>query len=115
MRLRSPLLGYELEDGEPFEHLEALGEVVGVGERLQMLTQVLMALVVIAPDGGVLNGPVHALDLTVGPWMVRFGLVRRWSMPFCAHASAKAWQRKQALSASSRLISAAVQPSPLGL
>lgn len=71
MRLRSPLLGYELEDGEPFEHLEALGEVVGVGERLQ----VLMALVVIAPDGGVLNGPVHALDLTVGPWMVRFGSV----------------------------------------
>ena len=32
-----------------------------------------MALVVKAFDGRLLDGAVHALDLAVGPWMVRFG------------------------------------------
>ena len=32
-----------------------------------------MGLVVIAPNGGFLEGAVHPLDLTVGPGMVRFG------------------------------------------
>ena len=32
-----------------------------------------MAIVMIALDGGVLDGAVHPLDLPVGPWMVRLG------------------------------------------
>src|ERR687894_1562130 len=32
-----------------------------------------MSVVVVAPDGRVLEGPVHALDLSVRPGMARFG------------------------------------------
>ena len=68
--LCSPFFVYELEDGEAFQGLQSLGEVVGVEEGLQVLTQALMALVVIAPNRCVLDGPVHSLNLSVGPGMV---------------------------------------------
>lgn len=32
-----------------------------------------MAFIVEASDGGILDGSVHPLDLTVGPWMLRSG------------------------------------------
>jgi hypothetical protein len=32
-----------------------------------MLVELIVALVVKAPDGGILDGAVHALDLAVGP------------------------------------------------
>jgi hypothetical protein len=35
--------------------------------------QLVVALVVEAFDGGLLDGPVHPLDLAVGSWVVRFG------------------------------------------
>ena len=38
-----------------------------------MLFELPMGLVVIAPDGGVLEGSVHPLDLTVGPRMLGLG------------------------------------------
>ena len=41
--------------------------------RRPRTTKLLVGLVVIAPNGGFLEGAVHPLDLTVGPGMVRFG------------------------------------------
>ena len=38
-----------------------------------MATQLRVAVVVKAFHRGVLDGAVHALDLAIGPWMVRFG------------------------------------------
>ena len=38
-----------------------------------MRTECGVALVVIPPDGGLLDSPVHALNLAVGPWVVRLG------------------------------------------
>ena len=35
--------------------------------------ELLMAVVVVALDGGLLDGAVHAFDLTVGPGMFDFG------------------------------------------
>ena len=58
---------------EPAQGLEPLGEVVGIEEGCEMRSQLVVAVVVIAPDGGVLERAVHALDLTVGPWVVRLG------------------------------------------
>src|SRR4051794_32851143 len=68
-----------LVGSEPPQGLEALSEVVGVEERFEVLSELRVGLVVIAPNGGFLESAVHPLDLTVGPGM--FGLVRRCSMP----------------------------------
>jgi hypothetical protein len=38
-----------------------------------VLSQLFVAVVMVAPDGGLFQGPVHPLDLTVRPRMVRFG------------------------------------------
>ena len=38
-----------------------------------MFSELRVGLVVIAPNGGFLEGAVHPLDLTVGPGMVRLG------------------------------------------
>jgi len=38
-----------------------------------VLTKPVVALVVIAFDRGVFDRPVHPFDLSIGPWMVRFG------------------------------------------
>src|SRR3546814_2937174 len=38
-----------------------------------MRSELLMALVVVAPDGGLLDGSVHAFGLSVGPGLVGFG------------------------------------------
>lgn len=37
-----------------------------------MLSGLVVAVVMMAFDGGVLNGAVHPLDLTVGPGMIGF-------------------------------------------
>ena len=47
--------------------------IVGVDEDLKVLPELVMAIVVIAFDGGVLDGAVHSLDLSVGLGMVRLG------------------------------------------
>ena len=60
-----------LVGSEPPQGLEALSEVVGVEEGFEVLSELLVGLVVIAPNGGFLEGAVHPLDLTVGPGMVR--------------------------------------------
>ena len=52
---------------EAAQGLEPAGMVVGIQEELQMRSELLVAVVVVALDGGVLEGSVHALDLTIGP------------------------------------------------
>ena len=62
------LVGSELPQG-----LEALSEVVGVEEGFELLSELRLGFVVIAPNGGFLEGAVHPLDLTIGPGMIRLG------------------------------------------
>ena len=38
-----------------------------------MLPKLIVAIVMLALDGGVLDGAVHAFDLTIGPWVVGLG------------------------------------------
>ena len=47
--------------------------VVGVNEQLKMPSKFIMAGIVVTFDGGVFDGPVHPLDLTIGPRMVGLG------------------------------------------
>ena len=72
-RLVCPSFADVLVGSEPPQGLKALSEVVGVEEGFEVLSELLVGLVVIAPNGGFLEGAVHPLDLTVGPGMVRFG------------------------------------------
>lgn len=58
---------------EAFEGLEAPGEVVGGDEVVEMAAELVVAVVVVALDGRVLDRAVHPFDLTVGPRMVRLG------------------------------------------
>ena len=58
---------------EAFEGLESSGEVVGSEEVSQVRSELFLGVVEVAFDGGVLDGPVHALDLPVGPGMVGLG------------------------------------------
>ena len=44
--------------------------VVGVQEKLDVATQVVMAGVVVAVHRGILERAVHAFDLAIGPGMV---------------------------------------------
>lgn len=47
--------------------------IVGVDEEAQVLAELVVAVVVIAFDGGFLDSAVHALDLAVGPRVVGLG------------------------------------------
>ena len=55
------------------EGLETASEVVGSDEVCEMAPKLLVAVMVEAFDGSVLDGAVHPLDLTVGPRMVDLG------------------------------------------
>ena len=58
---------------EAFEGLESSGEVVGFEEVGQVRFELLVGIVKVALDRGILDGSIHALDLSVGPGMVGFG------------------------------------------
>lgn len=58
---------------EATQCLEPAGVIVGIDEELQVGAQLFVAVVVVAFDGGVLDGAVHPLDLTIRPRMVGFG------------------------------------------
>jgi hypothetical protein len=45
--------------------------IIGVDEELEVLPKLIVAIVMVALDGGVLDGAVHSLDLTVGPRVLR--------------------------------------------
>src|SRR5690349_24982795 len=65
--LRGPDLADELVGCESLQGLEPAAEVVGGDEVDEMPAELVVAVVVEALDGGVLDGPVHPLDLTIGP------------------------------------------------
>ena len=71
--LGKPLLRDELEDCQAAVCLEPLGEVVGVEEVAEVRAELVVGAVMVAPDRGILQRSVHALDLTVRPWVVRPG------------------------------------------
>lgn len=48
----------------------SLGQIVCGDEVGEVLTKLLVTVVVEAPDSGLLDGSVHPLNLTVGPWML---------------------------------------------
>lgn len=58
---------------EPFEGLEPAGEVLGGDEVAEVLPELVMAVVMIAFDRGLLDGPVHPFHLPVGPGMLHPG------------------------------------------
>ena len=68
-----PLLVDELVRCKAFECLETFAEVISHEEGLHVLFEFLMGLVVEAFDGCFFESPVHALDLPIGPWVLRFG------------------------------------------
>src|SRR5215208_3641369 len=68
-----PAFADELERREAAKGLEAPSEVVGCDEVGEVLPELIVADVVEALDGGVLDGAVHALDLTIGPGMAWLG------------------------------------------
>ena len=72
-RLLLAALADVLIRGQAFERLEALGEVIGHQEGLQMRFQVVMGLVVILVHRGVFECAVHPFHLAVRPRMVGFG------------------------------------------
>jgi hypothetical protein len=53
--------------------LEATGEVVGGDEVVELSPQLIVAVVVEALDCGLLDGPVHSLDLTIRSRMIDLG------------------------------------------
>ena len=73
IRLLSPDLADILVRCEPVEGLKPAREIVGRHEVRKVRAQLVMAVVVEAFDGRLLDGAVHPFDLPVGPWMVGFG------------------------------------------
>ena len=58
---------------EAFEGFETPAVVIGVDEVREVALELPGAVVVIAFDGGFLDGPVHAFDLAVRPRMLDLG------------------------------------------
>jgi hypothetical protein len=58
---------------EAFERLESSCEVVGSEEVVQVRFELVMGVVEVSLHRSVLEGPVHAFDLPVGPGMVGLG------------------------------------------
>ena len=56
---------------EPPQGFQPFGEVVGREESGEVLSQLVVAVVMVAPDGGLFQRAVHALDLAVRPGMLR--------------------------------------------
>src|SRR5215203_167743 len=71
--LECPLFTDELVGRESLQRLEPPAEVVGHHEVSEVLPELVMAFVMVAPDSRVLDGPVHPLNLTIGP-----GVPGRW-------------------------------------
>lgn len=56
-----------------FEGLQSSAELIGYDEVGEMLAELIVALIVKALDGRILDGAVHAFDLAIGPRMFRLG------------------------------------------
>src|SRR5579862_9112123 len=57
----------------PLRVLRRLAEVVGLDEVSEVVAELVVGVVVEPPDGGVLDGAVHAFDLAIGPRMLWLG------------------------------------------
>lgn len=68
-----PCFDDEFIGRQTLESFEPAGIVVCVDEVGEMGFELLMAIVVVALDGGFFNRPVHSLDLSVGPRVLDFG------------------------------------------
>src|ERR1700693_6115383 len=73
IRFFLPAFADELIGREAMERLESFGEVVSGYEVAEVGSQLIVTVVVVALNRGLFDGAVHALDLAVGPGMVRFG------------------------------------------
>ena len=73
VRLDCPLLDDKFVRREPSEGLEPPAEVVCVDEVRQVLFELIVAVVMVALDGGFLDRPIHSLDLAVRPGMLDLG------------------------------------------
>ena len=71
--VRGPGLADGFVGRESFEGLQPSAEVAGGDEVGQVASELVVRLVVEAPDGGVLEHASHAFDLAVGPRMARLG------------------------------------------
>src|ERR671928_785922 len=71
--LNCPLFVDELVWREAFQGLQAPAEVVGGDAVGEVMSELVVAGVVEALDGRVLDGPVHSLDLTICPRVPRLG------------------------------------------
>lgn len=71
--LLSPDFADVLVRREAVGRLETTGVIVGIEKIREVSKQLFVAVVVVPFDGGVLDCAIHALDLTVGPRVVRFG------------------------------------------
>ena len=60
-----PALADEFIRREAFECLEPSGKVVGIDEVGEMPPKLVVAIVMVAIDGSLLDGSVHGLDLPV--------------------------------------------------
>ena len=72
-RLDCPSFADELVGGEAIKGLQSPGVVVGGDEVGEMPNELIVRFVVISLDGRVLDRPVHPLDLSIGPRMIRLG------------------------------------------
>ena len=71
IRLFCPAFADELVRREAFERLQPASETVSGDEIDKMRSQLVMCFVEVPFHGGFLDGAVHALDLTIGPRMLR--------------------------------------------
>src|SRR5215217_5020074 len=60
----------ELMGSEAAQPLQTAAEVVGADEVVEVARELCVAVVVTAPDRRVLDGPVHPLNLAIGPGMI---------------------------------------------
>lgn len=58
---------------EAFEWFESAGEIINCDEVVEVLPELFVVVVVVAFNGGFLDGSVHPLDLAVGPGMFHLG------------------------------------------
>jgi hypothetical protein len=93
--LRSPAFADKLVWCEAFEGLEALGEVVGANEVIEVAAELLMAVVVIALDfASLMVRFILSTRPFVQGWLI---LVKRCSMPFSRERMSNMWVMKVAV------------------
>ena len=68
-----PYFADVFEGREALEGFEPPPIIIGVDEVVKVGVELPMAFVMIAFDGGVLDRPVHAFHLAIGPGMLDFG------------------------------------------